>query len=265
MANPEARDGANALALSSEIHGGLDASTNVPYICAALIEFTGMTTARDPLPTRDALVEAAGELFAARGFAAVTARQVAEHARVALSAIPYHFGSMNDLYRAVLLRACEAFAAREDRRQPALEAASAAAGLRMAVTLILEDYASQATAWPSRILTREELDPSDTFREVVRLRYRPQWEWTCRILARATRRSMEDPGVHLGAVVLYAQVDALFTRRWLIQEFAPELQAGLEDRKVLADMLIAMALQTVKRFPASLLPRAKRARAARKP
>ena len=51
---------------------------------------------------RDRLLEAAGKLFAERGYAGVSTREVARSARVNLSAINYHFGSKRELYRSVI-------------------------------------------------------------------------------------------------------------------------------------------------------------------
>lgn len=47
---------------------------------------------------RDALIEAAAELFVAKGFEAVSTRELAEAAGVNLGAIQYHFGSKAKLF-----------------------------------------------------------------------------------------------------------------------------------------------------------------------
>ena len=52
--------------------------------------------------TKQRLLAAAGTLFAGRGFAATTMREIAERAGVNLAAANYHFGSKKDLYVAVL-------------------------------------------------------------------------------------------------------------------------------------------------------------------
>lgn len=52
--------------------------------------------------TKQRLLAAAGPLFAERGFAATTMREIADRAGVNLAAANYHFGSKKDLYVAVL-------------------------------------------------------------------------------------------------------------------------------------------------------------------
>jgi len=46
----------------------------------------------DGQATRERIVEAAGELFAADGYAQTTAKAVADRAEVGVSLINYHFG-----------------------------------------------------------------------------------------------------------------------------------------------------------------------------
>ena len=50
------------------------------------------------LDTKNALILAAGELFAKQGFDGVSTRMIAEKAKVNLGAIHYHFGSKEKLY-----------------------------------------------------------------------------------------------------------------------------------------------------------------------
>lgn len=58
--------------------------------------------------TRSKILDTADDLFADRGFDAVSARDVAEAAGVAKAAVFYHFGGMDELYEAVLARYFEA-------------------------------------------------------------------------------------------------------------------------------------------------------------
>lgn len=54
--------------------------------------------------TRQRIIQAAEKLFARRSFASVSMRQITGEAGVALAAAHYHFGSKEDLFRAVFLR-----------------------------------------------------------------------------------------------------------------------------------------------------------------
>lgn len=54
--------------------------------------------------TRAKIIQAAEKLFARRSFASVSMREITGEAGVALAAAHYHFGSKEDLFRAVFLR-----------------------------------------------------------------------------------------------------------------------------------------------------------------
>ena len=98
-----------------------------------------MGSSSDSEQTKAALVHAAGELFAERGFSGVTARQVVARAKVSLGAIPYHFGSMEALYRETLIEACRASTGSQLLKEQADEAEPIEA-LRLAVVMSLESF-----------------------------------------------------------------------------------------------------------------------------
>lgn len=58
-----------------------------------------------PTPdTKEQIISVAERLFAERGFAGTTLRNVVSEAKVNLAAVHYHFGSKEDLFRAVIAR-----------------------------------------------------------------------------------------------------------------------------------------------------------------
>ncbi len=56
----------------------------------------------EQLDTRDALLKAAGDLFAARGYEGTSVKDICESAGVNVSLVSYHFEGKEGLYRAVL-------------------------------------------------------------------------------------------------------------------------------------------------------------------
>ena len=58
-------------------------------------------------PTRERILDAAEQLFAASGFAAVSVRQIMKQAEADVSLAYYHFKSKRDLFDAVMLRRVE--------------------------------------------------------------------------------------------------------------------------------------------------------------
>src|SRR6476646_905846 len=67
---------------------------------------------RDSESTRAAVIDAAGRLFAERGFAATSMRDISAASGISHPLIHHHFGSKEELYAAVKRRMVEGYARR---------------------------------------------------------------------------------------------------------------------------------------------------------
>ena len=76
-----------------------------------------------PFSTRQRILGAAEELFAERGFAGASLRQVTAAANVNLAAVNYHFGSKDNLIEEVFRRRLDELSRRRLERLAAIEAA----------------------------------------------------------------------------------------------------------------------------------------------
>lgn len=213
-----------------------------------------MGTTRDSEATRRAIIDAAGRLFAERGFSGVTAREVAADAGVALSAIPYHFGSMDVLYRETLLIACEIspdaapLAAQALKEDPDV-------GLRTAVRWAIVDSTSMKASWPIRLLHREELDPSPAFLDVLRIKIVPEWTWLCQVVARASGRQPGSLEVKFGVIAMYNLAAAFHIRTGMIDHLAPDVLASLTKApEAFIECVSRLTLSAVADFAATMSP-----------
>lgn len=120
--------------------------------------------------TREKLVAAALDEFGKRGFEGAGARDITAAAGVPLSSIPYHFGTKDALYRAVLehvsARLGDALRPAVDEALQAIhasppEAAAALVAFQAALVRVLAAD-PEAESW-AKILLREHLDPSPAF------------------------------------------------------------------------------------------------------
>ncbi len=211
-----------------------------------------MGTPRDSETTRRAIIEAAGRLFAERGFSGVTAREVAGDAGVALSAIPYHFGSMDALYREALLVACQVAPDAAPLATQALEA-DPEVGLRTAIRWTIIDASAAASSWPIRLLYREELDPSPAYKEVLRIKVVPEWNWLCEVVARASGCKADSPEVKFGVVAMYNLTAAFHLRTGMIDHLAPDVVASItEAREAYIECMSRLTLAAVEQFAATM-------------
>jgi AcrR family transcriptional regulator len=118
--------------------------------------------------TAERLLAAATELFARRGFAATSIREIAERAGANVAAGHYHYGSKRGLYRQVLRRQFARVRATLERRgatrsQPALRTASRPELSRLLgarVTAMLEVLLGPPPGPHGALLLREMADPT---------------------------------------------------------------------------------------------------------
>lgn len=110
---------------------------------------------------RSAIVAAATRLFAQRGYAETSMRQIAETAGVSKAAIYYHFRDKDGLYRTLLDEAIDSLTAAMKR---VLDDGPAPAQLARAVALHLQFAAEHADLL--RVLVAEELRTGDRRRRL---------------------------------------------------------------------------------------------------
>jgi TetR/AcrR family transcriptional regulator, regulator of cefoperazone and chloramphenicol sensitivity len=140
--------------------------------------------------TRERLIEAAGKVFASRGYRGATMREIADRARVNLAAAHYHFGSKQDLYREVLREHFERLEARlfdegggVDERLSGRPTRDALVELLRARIRALLDTLLGASDVHSTLVLREMVDPSEALPFVVRRWIDPLRRDTERIVA----------------------------------------------------------------------------------
>lgn len=206
-----------------------------------------MGAASDSQKTKAAVIQAAGELFAISGFSGVTARQVASKAGVSLGAIPYHFGSMEKLYDEVLITAVKI----SEEAQPLAEQALAAApaeGLRLAIQWMIKDYSAQKVAWPLKLIEREAIDPSASFRKVLKRHYLPEFDWLCEVISRVSGKPKDSDSVRFGTISMHLLTSTFMTHRRLLEDFAPRVVENVRDSESFVEMIAHVTLDAVTRY-----------------
>lgn len=134
----------------------------------------GLDSAAPHADTRQRLLDAAGEIFAERGFHDATIREICQRAGANVAAVNYHFRDKEGLYSAVLKYAQDQAMARRPI-DPAAASGDPRAALHAFVrAFMLRIYDAGRHAWHGRLLAREMVEPTGALDVLVEQNIRPQ-------------------------------------------------------------------------------------------
>ena len=208
-----------------------------------------MGTPNDSKKTRASLIEAAGQLFAERGFNGVTVRDIVKQAETHLSALNYHFRSKEALYREVVLEACRADSISLKDQQLLLRLDPHRA-LGILVKESLTAYARQtAKSWQTVVITRECREPSEVFTEVVREYFSPELDFVAGIIGRIVDRAPESQAVRFAVVGMIGLVETFGLYGHLIDAVAPALSRQIGKGDLLTERITHLVVEAAKTFP----------------
>ena len=115
---------------------------------------------RDGLTTRNVVLEAAGKVFAERGFAEATSKEICERAGTNGAAVNYYFGGKESLYEEVLVEAHRQMVSLEDLDRIIDSGAAPREKLRALMARLLQTAAASSGLWGIRVFLRELASPS---------------------------------------------------------------------------------------------------------
>ena len=115
---------------------------------------------RDGLSTRGLVLEAAGRVFAERGFIKATSREICERAGVNSAAINYYFGGKEGLYEEVLVEAHRQIVSLEDLSAVMESDGAPEDKLRAFLELPVRAALKGPELWGLPVLLREVASPS---------------------------------------------------------------------------------------------------------
>lgn len=202
--------------------------------------------------TRQRLVEAAGEMFAARGFEGATAKEICARAGVHPAAVNYHFGGLEGLYEAVLVEARERAAAHGDQIQAVLKGPTPFdERLRTMIALVVKGVLSPSvSSWVLRLFIREITNPSVIGRRILATTIAPRVARARAVVAEFLGMSSDDPRVALACISISAPLQILLIGdRELLGTIHPSLSLTADSEEALtaffqrSAMAILMALQ----------------------
>ena len=186
---------------------------------------------------RQQLLEHATRIFASKGYAGATTREICEVAGVNLSAIRYYFGNKDGLYRAALIEPIHLVAAQFGSfDDPALPFAQA---IRQVLAPLLgmaqrDEYELQVV----RLHLRETLEPSPIFVEVVVSDILPLHNALVALLARHCELPQPDVDIHQLAFAMVALANDYCISREYMKLLAPEVLSRPDAESIILDRLV---------------------------
>jgi len=180
--------------------------------------------------TREQLLEIAGQVFAEKGFAAATGKEICKRSGANAAAVVYHFGGMENLYAAVLQEARSRLAPSEQLAAVVAAQTDPQAKLSAFIGLLVRRLSGpDSSTWAARLISREVIAPSAIFDEIRNKEMRARASVLQSIVIELTGLPADHPGVARSCINIMAPIGILllispqrFERIFPGLSFAPE-------------------------------------------
>jgi len=219
---------------------------------------------------RDQLVRHATAIFAAKGYAAASTREICDAAGVNVAAIHYYFGDKEGLYRETLLRPITELTAAFGRfDDPALDFSTS---IRMFLAPFV-GLADECAAGPDlatletqvmKLHLREMLEPTAAFREIVEQAIAPAHQRLSAIVARHCGVKRADDDIHQLVFAMVAMANDYCMSREFMKMLAPGVLNRPQAIEKILDRLVGYCRALLDHEIARRRPPAPRARAGSK-
>ncbi|MFZ6657736.1 CerR family C-terminal domain-containing protein [Undibacterium sp. TJN19] len=202
---------------------------------------SGKTLRVDGIEARTRLLDSALHLFAERGYAKTSTREIARAANVNISAISYYFGDKAGLYRAVY---------NDPRTNPTVDPAIFEPGnsdLRSALSMLLctfTDSLKQGEIIETcmKLHLREMLEPTGLWVEEIDNTIRPAHQGLVKLLCRHLGVTRADDDIHRLAFSITGLAISLMLSGDIMQAIRPALIAKPKAIDLYAGRLVDYAL-----------------------
>ena len=193
-----------------------------------ILAFNFMRKQEQNLQMRQGLLEAAGEVFAAKGFAKATVRAICDRAGANVAAVNYYFGDKAGLYRAAISHWSKI--SRQKYPPDFGLGANPTAEQQLAAfirTFLLRILDKSRPGWHGKLLTREMVEPTAALDELVESMYRPMNERLQQIVHELGRGRLSQTAVRqcarsiLGQCLYYRHAGPVITRLDPDETFEP--------------------------------------------
>jgi AcrR family transcriptional regulator len=195
--------------------------------------------------TRDRILEAAGELFADRGFEATTIRDICQAAGANVAAVNYYFRDKERLYVEAVVRAHrwrldQAHLPDWDANTPPQTKLS-----DFIHTFFRRVLGGPNDTWRTRLVMREIMQPSRACAEIAESNIRPQFEILQSILRELLPADVQEEELHLTAFSIVGQCLFYHVASPIIRNLVSEDEYATYDVEKLAKHVTELSLGAI--------------------
>jgi AcrR family transcriptional regulator len=192
--------------------------------------------------TRDRLLSEGARLFAERGFAKVTVRDICQRAGANVAAINYHFGGKVGLYDQIMRSAIEIMQATTTLAREAGAGLPAEGRLRAYIRVFIERIVGGGRqSWIHQLMLREISEPTPALDRVIDQVLRPRMEYLGEIVAAQLQCPKDDERVGRCAMSVHAQCVALMNAS-VAERMNPALRISPERLEALIEHITRFSL-----------------------
>jgi AcrR family transcriptional regulator len=196
-------------------------------------------------PTRQKIMDAAGEIFADQGFQSATVREICARAGANVASVNYYFGDKTGLYVAVLRQAT--CAAHEEAARAAAEGGSPEQILRGIVFGMCHRLiARRRPSWAYRLMAHEMSQPTPALDRVVEEVICPAYLRLRQTLSALLGLPPEHTTTRMCAHSIIAQIIHYKSSQPVISRVWPDLKMTEADVDMLAAHIYEFSLTSIK-------------------
>lgn len=201
------------------------------------------TLSQEQIETKQRLIEAAGEIFAQKGFHKATVRTICARARTNGAAVNYHFGNKESLYIAVLEYAYQCSHQKFPHDIGLDGEATPAQRLRAFVrSYLLRIFDEGRPAWHGKLLASEMSQPTAALDDLMDKFVRPRTAKLIELAGELLGETVDSEQVRLCARSIIGQCLFYYNCRPIISRLFPEQDYSPADIENLADHITQFSL-----------------------
>lgn len=197
------------------------------------------TPRTDGNATRLHILETAGQLFAAQGFAESTSKEICTRAGTNMAAINYHFGGRDGLYEAVLIDAHRQLVSLDELMALSVESSDPRQKLRAFLAHMVEMSAQPKAPWGFRVVLREALSPSPAMPALIQRAVLPKAKLLRGIVGEIMGLPDDHPSVQRS---LLLTVLPCLVMTVAPKDLSSKVLPALKDTRALADEVVRYVL-----------------------